>query len=178
MSIVVPYTALNNTYIKDNLNDWVSTFGGAYTFAVFSHELSMAKFNADMISFAKKHKPAEYARDAYIAQPLAEIHYDDRFGNFRDHIFSHSLIKALILIGIFLLVIACVNFINLATAQAVNRSKEVGVRKVLGSNRNQLALQFLNETALITIVAPIAAITIAIAAFTIFKQASPGSDVF
>ena len=161
LSIVVPYSAINNTYIKDNLNDWVSTFGGAYSFAVFPPELSVAKFNADMISFAKKHKPAEYAKDAYVAQPLTEIHYDDRFGNFRGHTFSHSLIKALILIGIFLLVIACVNFINLATAQAVNRSKEVGVRKVLGSNRNQLALQFLSETALITMVALMAAIAIA-----------------
>ncbi|HKC36431.1 MAG TPA: ABC transporter permease, partial [Chitinophagaceae bacterium] len=161
LSIVVPYTALKNTYIKNNLNDWVSTFSEAYTFAVLPAELSIAKFNADLKSFAKKHKPVEYAKDAYIAQPLTEIHYDDRFGNFRGHTFSHSLIKALILIGIFLLIIACVNFINLATAQAVNRSKEVGVRKVLGSKRNQLALQFLSETALITFVALIAAIVIA-----------------
>src|SRR6187551_936307 len=61
------------------------------------------------------------------------------------------------IIGIFLIVIACVNFINLATAQAVNRSKEVGVRKVLGSNRWQLGVQFLAETALIVFVALILA---------------------
>lgn len=161
LSIVVPFTALNNTYIKASLNDWVSTFGNSCSFVVLPPELSVIKFNADLKSFAKKHKPAEYAKDAYIAQPLTEIHYDDRFGNFSDHTFSHSLINALILIGVFLLVIACVNFINLATAQAVNRSKEVGVRKVLGSNRNQLALQFLSETALISIIALIAAIAIA-----------------
>ena len=82
--------------------------------------------------FANKHKPAEYAKDSYILQPLTEIHFDERFGTFSGHTFSHSLITALSLIGIFLIVIACVNFINLATAQAVNRSKEVGVRKVLG----------------------------------------------
>ena len=76
----------------------------------------------------------------------------------------------MILIGIFLFVIACVNFINLATAQAVNRSKEVGVRKVLGSNRNQLALQFLSETALITIVALIAAIAIAATALPFLNK--------
>jgi putative ABC transport system permease protein len=164
LGIVVPYSALANTYIKNNLNDWVSTYGGACTFAVLPPELSVTKFNADLKVFAKKHKPAEYAKDAYIAQPLSEIHYDERFGNFRGHTFSHSLIKALVLIGIFLLVIACVNFINLATAQAVNRSKEVGVRKVLGSRRNQLAFQFLSETALITITALIAAVIIASAA--------------
>jgi putative ABC transport system permease protein len=161
LSVVVPYSALQNTNVKDNLTDWVSTWGGAYTFIVLPPELSEQKFNAALKTFAKKHKPAEYAQDGYILQPLREIHFDDRFGNFNGHTFSHSLITALTLIGIFLLVIACVNFINLATAQAVNRSKEVGVRKVLGSNRRQLTLQFIGETALIVCSATLLAILIA-----------------
>ena len=57
---------------------------------------------------------------------------------------------------------AWVNFINLATAQAVNRAKEVGVRKVLGGNRRQLAFQFLSETGLITFIALIIAVFVAI----------------
>ena len=161
LSVVVGYSALENTYIKNNLNDWVSTFGGAYTFVVLPPELSSSKFDVQLRAFAKKHKPAEYANDAFVTQPLSEIHFDDRFGNFRGHTFSHALTKALAFIGLFLILIACVNFINLATAQAVNRSKEVGVRKVLGSNRRQLALQFLGETALITVTAVILAILVA-----------------
>src|SRR5450755_3406980 len=161
LSIVVPYSALQNTYLKDNLNDWVSTFGGAYTFLVLPPELSAQKFNASLKTFSKKHKPSEYAKDGYILQPLKELHFDDRFGNYNGHTFSHSLITALSLIGIFLIVIACVNFVNLATAQALNRSKEVGVRKVLGSNRKQLAMQFLMETAIIVCAASLMAIGIA-----------------
>jgi predicted permease len=160
LSTVVSYSALQNTFAKNNLNDWVSTFGGAYTFIVLPKEWTVDKFNRELKIFSKKHKPAEYAQDSYVLQPLKEIHFDERFGNYGGHTFSHSLITALSLIGIFLLVIACVNFINLATAQAVNRSKEVGVRKVLGSNRRQLALQFLCETAIIVCSASVLAILI------------------
>lgn len=161
LKIVIPYTALKNTNVNSNLTDWVSTYGDASTFIVLPENISPQKFNTDLKAFAKKHKPAEYAKDAYILQPLTETHYDDRMGNYGGHTFSHSLITALSLIGIFLIVIACVNFINLATAQAVNRSKEVGVRKVLGSNRKQLALQFLMETAIIVFSASVLAIGIA-----------------
>ena len=163
LSVVVPYSALEHTKRKSNLDDWVSTFSGAYTFVVLPKELSVANFNTQLKAFAKKHKPIESATDSYIAQPLSDIHYDERFGNYNHHTFSHSLIDVLLLIGIFLIIIACVNFINLATAQAVNRSKEVGVRKVLGSNRNQLAFQFLGETALIVVTAIVLAVIIATA---------------
>src|SRR6185295_2085940 len=161
LAVVVSYSALENTNIKNNLTDWVSTFGGAYTFVVLPPELSPAKFDTQLKAFAKKYKPAEYSKDAFVTQPLSEIHFDDRFGNFRGHTFSHALIRALAFIGLFLILIACVNFINLATAQAVNRSREVGVRKVLGSNRRQLAFQFLGETAFITIAAVILAVLVA-----------------
>jgi len=161
LSVVVGYSALENTYIKNNLNDWVSTFGGAYTFVVLPAALSPSHLDEQLKGFAKKHKPAEYAKDAFVTQPLSEIHFDDRFGNFRGHTFSHSLIKALAFIGLFLILIACVNFINLATAQAVNRSREVGVRKVLGSSRRQLAFQFLGETVFITITAVVLAVLVA-----------------
>lgn len=161
LSVVVSYSTLPGTRLRNQLNDWVSTFSEQYTFVVLPPDLPVNKFNAELKAFAKKHKPAEYASDGFIAQPLSEIHYDDRFGNFNGHTFSHSLITALLLIGIFLIVIACVNFINLATAQAVNRSKEVGVRKVLGSNRKKLAIQFLSETAIIVVVALTLAICIA-----------------
>ncbi len=170
LGIVVSYSTLPNTNAKRNLNDWVSTYGGAYCFVVLPKDLPPAKFNTELAAFAKKHKPAEYAKDAYIAQSLTDIHYDDRFGNFRAHTFSKPLIKALMLIGLFLIIIACVNFINLATAQAVNRSKEVGVRKVLGSSRRQLAFQFICETAIISIAAVFAAIAVTYAVLPFLNQ--------
>lgn len=170
LGIIISYATLSNTNTKRQLEDWISTSSGASCFVVLPEELPVEKFNTDLVNFAKKHKPAEYAREAYIAQPLTDIHYDDRFGNFRGHTFSRSLIRALMLIGIFLIIIACVNFINLATAQAVNRSKEVGVRKVMGSNRRQLAFQFISETALITFISLFAAIGIAMLALPFLNR--------
>jgi putative ABC transport system permease protein len=170
LELVVSYSSLKTSTLKDNLEDWVSTWGNAYTFVTLPKGTSVSKFNADLVALAKRHKPAEYAKDSYITQPLSEIHFDKDFGNFREHTFSKSLITALKLIAIFLVLIACVNFINLATAQAVNRSKEVGVRKVLGSNRRQLAFQFLNETALITALAVVLSVVIALAALPFLNQ--------
>jgi putative ABC transport system permease protein len=170
LGVVLPYSAIVNTSVKNNQDDWISTIGGAYTFVVLPPELPLARFNSELKAFANKRKPAAFATDVPIAQPLSEMHFDDRFGNFNNRTFSHSLVNALSLIGLFLILIACVNFINLSTAQAVNRSKEVGVRKVLGSSRSQLAAQFLGETALLTFFAVALAVAIARLALPFLNQ--------
>jgi predicted permease len=161
LKVVVSYATLKNMGVASNLNDWVTTYSQAYCFVELPETIKPDQFNSMLVSFIKKHKAAEYTKDGLIVQPLSEMHFDDRLGNFNGRTFGRDLITALSLITIFLLIIACVNFINLATAQAVNRSKEVGVRKVLGSNRSQLAIQFLSETFLITVSALLIAVGIA-----------------
>ncbi|HSZ34800.1 MAG TPA: ABC transporter permease, partial [Puia sp.] len=88
-------------------------------------------------------------KDSYIIQPLSAVHYDTQTGNYSNKTISRQLLNVLWLIAAFILLIACVNFVNLSTAQAVNRAREVGVRKVLGSKRSQLQFQFIIETFLI-----------------------------
>lgn len=97
----------------------------------------------------------------FFMQPFSEVHFDERFGNYNYNIVSSTLLVALTTIGIFLLLTACINFINLTTAEAVKRSKEVGIRKSLGSARSQLVVQFLGETFLITSISIVGAIVLA-----------------
>src|SRR5690606_23993 len=96
---------------------------------------------------------------------LSEVHYDTQTGNYSNKAISRELINVLWSIAAFILLIVCVNFINLSTAQAVNRAKEVGVRKVLGSNKSQLRIQFIVETFLIVTCAVM--LSVAITMFTL-----------
>lgn len=122
--------------------------------------VSVDNFNQQLSTFARKVQTADN-KDNYILQPLSAVHYDAEAGNYSNKTISHELINVLWLIAAFILLIACVNFINLSTAQAVNRAKEVGVRKVLGSNKSQLQIQFIIETFLIVTIAVILAAGIA-----------------
>ena len=137
---------------EDLPTDWSGVDGSLNTFLVLPPNTTAPQFNKQLQSFVKKYMPAGLANHSYLLQPLADMHYNSRFGTYSGTTFSKQLITALSAIGFFLLVIACINFINLATAQAVNRSKEVGVRKVLGGSKKQLIGQFLSETFLITLI--------------------------
>lgn len=86
-------------------------------------------------------------------QPLKEIHFSGSYDNFANTSIDKHHIYGLSIIGLFLICTACINFVNLNTAQAVNRSKEVGVRKVMGGKRKQLIVQFLTETFVLVVVA-------------------------
>ena len=125
---------------------------------------SISDIESRMPNFVSKYlgDPARNRDNAtFIMQPFNEVHFDERFGNYNYSTISNSQLNALTLIGIFLLLTACINFINLTTAEAVKRSKEVGIRKALGSTRPQLALQFLGETTLITFVSILLALVVA-----------------
>ncbi len=80
------------------------------------------------------------------------MHFDTRKDPF-NYSMPKWMLYTLTSIGVFLIFIACINFINLATVQAIQRGREVAVRKVLGSGRKQLIFQFFGETGLIVLIA-------------------------
>lgn len=157
LGMVVSYAT-----IHPDMNDWASIDDENYCFVELKDNYSAAQMSALLPAFTQRHIPPENAGYKFVLQPLKEMHYDGRLGNFNGRTFSKQLVTALSLIGIFLLIIACVNFINLSTANAVIRSKEVGVRKVLGGTRKQLIIQFFSETGAACIIAMIGAIIVSI----------------
>jgi putative ABC transport system permease protein len=163
LRLVISYATVRqkNGILYYNLKDWVSTFGDNYDFIVLPANLSADQFNRDLKAFTIRHKPPLYAKSLLQLQALSDMHYNADINIFSNHPFSKELINIISLIGLLILIIASVNFINLATAQAVNRSKEVGIRKVLGSSRKQLVFQFIGETLIITVFAVVLAIGIA-----------------
>jgi putative ABC transport system permease protein len=137
--------------------DWVGTSQSYGCYILLPQNVTEASFNQRMRAFAKKYKPAD-DKDSHIIQSLALVHSDEKVGNYLGKTVSTPMVRGMWLIAAFILIIACVNFINLATAYAVNRAKEVGVRKVLGSKKGQLRAQFLSETFFIVVSSVIAAV--------------------
>jgi putative ABC transport system permease protein len=93
-------------------------------------------------------------------QPLYDIHLTSHFMQELEANGNAETLSYLFIIAVFIMVMAWVNYINLSTAQALNRAREVGIRKVIGASRRQLIIQFFWETILMNLIAVIAAITL------------------
>ncbi|MGH2646418.1 MAG: ABC transporter permease, partial [Ginsengibacter sp.] len=175
LSVVTSFETVKanaSTYLYST--DWGRTTSDFQIFMRLPSNVSSQKINAQLVAFSNKNynyntKGKNSTRLNFL-QPLSEVHFDNRFSNFGDHITNKSTLWTLSLIGIFIIIMACINFINLSTAQAVGRSKEVGIRKVLGSNRRQLFGQVLGETFLIVLCAAIMAIVISILCLPYIKH--------
>jgi putative ABC transport system permease protein len=98
-------------------------------------------------------------------QPFTKIHLSTEVGAFNGTGSKPVYSYILSCIAIFILIIACINFINLAVAQSLKRSKEIGIRKVVGSSRRQLIKQFLAESFVTSLIAFIIAIFLTIVFF-------------
>jgi len=130
-----------------NMANWGSSGSNSETYFKLKPNVNIEALSGPLKSFLKKYYVQNGpGKEGHLFQPLTDIHYNDKFGNFSGRIMPKKQLWGLAVIGFFLMVTASINFINLATAQAVSRSKEVGVRKVMGSLRSQLVAQFLTET--------------------------------
>ena len=150
---------------------WNSTYSDDQYYVMLHPGQNPEQINNRFDEFITKHTNAERAESsAYWLQPLREIKFDTRFDTYTFVVIPKEIIWTLAIIAAFLILTACVNFINLSTAVAVKRSREVGIRKVIGGTRSQLIGQFLGETAMISFVAVVLALGVTEIALSLLGQ--------
>jgi len=146
LNMVFPYAILN----FDGNKDWWSLNSSHGCYVLLPPGVGPLTADRQLSALSKKYRTADN-KNTQLVQSLADVHFDDKAGNFSGKTITQARIRSLWLIAFFILLIACVNFINISTAQAVNRAKEVGVRKVLGGGRRQIRVQFLLEALLLVL---------------------------
>ncbi len=163
--IVLPFTILQ----KDN--DWVDKWDNnrLSTWIQLQPGTKLDSINSQMNR--SLHQFAE-TNESLFAYPLQRLNLYNNFKNGKPNGGKIYMIVLLLVLGIFVLLIACINFMNLTTAMAEGRIREVGVRKVLGASRKVLVGQFLSESLLLTLIATALSTVTAYAALPFFMAFS------
>ena len=136
--------------------DWQRS--GFYTYARLKPGADAASFASNVSRIVKSHTPNSL--DRYYIQPLSDIHLYSHLKWELSPNGDFTYIRILVLIGAFILIIACINYVNLITAKSSERAREVGIRKAIGAVRSQLIRQFLTESFLTVLVSLIFALFI------------------
>lgn len=131
----------NNTWTGNNFS---------YSYVKLAPGASPLALEKKLPAFLDKYAGQDFKSGGMIKvlhlQPVTSIHTSTEYEAEMGHTISTSFLYILILIAVLIQVIACINFMNLCTAKASRRAKEVGVRKVVGAGRNRLVFQFLAES--------------------------------
>jgi putative ABC transport system permease protein len=134
---------------------------GMYTFVQLGQHVDPAQLESRFPQFMDKYLGKFYAESGFkmglALDPLKQIYLSDQGLDGINH-GSRKIVYIFMSIGILILIIACINFMNLATARATDRSKEVGLRKVMGAVRKQLVFQFIIESFLYATLASVLAL--------------------
>ena len=179
-----------SSFLKSSIPtaDWTSLRPGqSQAFVKLARGVTASQVNAAFASFIKGHVrqvaffPTDSKLKIYL-QPLTDIHFTTDYyreddGDRIDKPYLPILYALMGLAG-FILVLAAINFINLSTAQANERAKEVGVRKVMGSGRGRLILQFLLETLVLTLLAVLLSVLLAGPLLVVFRSFIPRGMTF
>ncbi|MFC2107518.1 FtsX-like permease family protein [Bacteroidota bacterium] len=146
------------TFVSGNYDHWNLFFGGYAAYIKINNPEEVSNAESQINKYSEQFIDEETWREiTYVLQPLSEIHYDKNYSTFT-YITTEKNLWALVLVGLAILIVACINYVNLSLAQSLKRSKEVGVRKVLGANRKSLTVQFIGEALVMVLISMVLAL--------------------
>lgn len=162
-SMVVAIGSFSDEFIGGfNYDSWNVTLGFT-DYVLLPVGATKEEFEKRMAVLPEKYLSKENAeKTKYELQPLREIHFDKAYAQSNPgYTIDITYLLVLGLVGVFILLLACINFINLSTAVAIRKAKEVGVRKVMGASRWQLVGQYMGEAFVLTLLSALIALGIA-----------------
>lgn len=172
-------TNLQDRFMMNVWNDWMVY---SQLYIKLAKGITPAAIEAQLKALLNKYnKNANKDANNSIAfhlQPLSDIHFNRNYASVGLRLANKATLYSLLAVAAFLLLLGCINFINLTTAQATKRAKEIGIRKTMGSSRKQLIIQFLSETFLITIMATIISVALMPLLLTMFTDFIPQGLTF
>lgn len=168
------FSTIQNSIVKNfvNLNEWNDVWSASQAFVKLSKGVKPAQIEAQFPAFSKSHFTGAFQFKP-VLQPLSDLHFNTEYADNYSRKAHLPTLYGLIGIASFILIIAAINFINLSTAQSFRRAKEVGIRKVLGSDRKSLILQFMSETFILTTFSILFSLLIVPKALAVFESFIP-----
>jgi putative ABC transport system permease protein len=156
----IPSSGLKKNY---TWGEWSYVNSGSQLFLKLKPNASVTKIETQIGSILKKNDKGSDGNNVvtvYKLQPFDDLHFNSDYGVYSDHLANKPTMYGLLAVAAFLLLLGCINFVNLTTAQASQRAKEIGIRKTMGSSIGQLRTQFLSETFFITLISMLISILI------------------
>jgi putative ABC transport system permease protein len=162
---VIPYSFMRE--MGQNITQWGNN--SILTFVLLANGSDVSAVNKKLTDVVLEHMPETITK--YLLFPLTDIHLRSQFG-FRESKAAVITIYIFTLIAIFILLIACINFLNLATAKAATRAREIAIKKVAGADQKTLVFQFMMESILLVLAALIIALLLIVLSINIFNNVS------
>jgi ABC-type antimicrobial peptide transport system permease subunit len=169
---------------KDWINDWWGSFNSKDNLYVklkenIATESVLNQVNAINYEHRKESFEKYNRKQWYNLVPLSDIHFTTELGVNNNITVDKKVLYGLIGVAAFILLLACINYINMSTAQLPSRAKGIGIHKTLGSSPSQLIKRFLGETLFITLFAVLLSLIISVFAVQVFKDFVPqGMETF
>jgi putative ABC transport system permease protein len=160
----VSRATLEKTSLKPGDYDtWDNTNGASQLYVKLSAGTAKAQVESQVRNLFRKYNkpdPQDHSTTRHSLQALNDLHFNADYGGYDLPLANKPTLYSLLAVAAFLLLLGCINFINLTTAYAAQRAKEIGIRKTMGSSRKQLILQFLSETFLLTLMATLVSVVL------------------